>query len=166
MSPVIDMTGKRFGRLVVLSREPNDRHGFAVWKAICDCGNTTIVLGISLRRGAIRSCSCFQKEIASAMKFKHGHGRTGNTTREYNSWSNMKSRCLRPEGHHIKGYKGITICDRWLNSFENFLEDMGPRPIGETLDRIENRGNYEPGNCRWATPKTQQNNRGRKAQDG
>lgn len=152
----IDLAGKRFGRLDVLSRAGSDKSGNAKWECRCDCGATRVVYSQSLRSGATLSCGCLNKEINSASA---KHGMAG--TREYKAWAGMVQRCTNPKNAKWPRYggRGITVCERWL-SFENFRADMGARPEGMTIDRKNNGGNYEPGNCRWATQKQQGNNRG------
>jgi hypothetical protein len=159
MPRMIDLTGQRFGRWVVVERgstktfPSGDRR--IRWLCACDCGSEKEVDGISLRNGVSLSCGCYEKELKTI------HGGVGTST--YRSWQAMKARCLNPNYEEYPNYggKGVTICERWLNSFQNFLDDMGVRPEGMTLDRWPKcEGNYEPGNCRWATPKQQAENRG------
>ena len=113
----------------------------------------------SLRGGVSLSCGCLQREIATT----HGESRVGAYTPEYNAWSSMRRRCAARSGDKFRRYgaRGITVCDRWRESFENFLADMGRKPTPKhSIDRVDNDGNYEPSNCRWATAKEQQRNRG------
>src|SRR5262252_3681933 len=148
------MIDRVFGRLRVLQRASwKDQKS---WLCLCDCGNRVEVRGYSLRSGRTSSCGCWRNE-APVM---HGHCRRSGPSREYNSWVCMRRRCQDEKHHKYKNYgaRGIQVCERW-QVFENFLADMGMRPEGCTLDRRDNDGNYEPGNCQWAAPKEQAQNR-------
>ena len=162
----IDITGQRFGRLVVIKRTGNLGHKRKrpAWLCVCDCGNWITVYGESLR-GNTNSCGCFQRDQTSAANKKHGE--TAPHTREYRAWQNMHTRCSNPnyKGYKNYGGRGITVCERW-KAYENFLADMGRCPIQLTLDRINNDDNYEPFNCRWATTKEQGDNQRRRRPSG
>lgn len=158
----VDLTGQRFSQLVVVGRAENAKNGTAQWLCVCDCGGEITRSGGNLRRYAkdnrLQSCGC----RAGTKRHGHvssdeGHKRLSPT---YRTWHSMKNRCLNPNSnrYHRYGGRGIIVCDRWRDSFESFLADMRERPEGKTLDRIDNDGNYEPSNCRWATPKEQKAN--------
>lgn len=157
MPAIKDITGQRFGRLVALRIVGKARR--ARWLCECDCGHEYTVEGTMLRSGNTRSCGCLQPQKARNRVWKHGHAQHG-PSKTYTSWANMLRRCDDSTGRDFEYYggRGISVCERW-RSFENFLADMGERPIGLTLDRIENDRGYEPGNCRWATWSEQQINR-------
>lgn len=152
-----DLTGQRFGRLTVIAKAEDRPTGCSKWLCQCDCGNTSSVGNNALKSGHTKSCGCLCRELAS--KASKTHGLSGSNT--YMTWAGMKARCTNPNNTKYKDYggRGITVCDRWLNSFENFLEDMGECPEGLSLDRQNNNGNYEPENCRWATREEQLNNK-------
>lgn len=166
MPAPIDMTGKRYGRLAVLEFSRKSSSGEYTWRCVCDCGNETYVSGYALRSGHTQSCGCLHSErTAEVRRSEKTHGLAD--TPEYRSWISMVQRVTNAASHNYPYYggRGILICDRWLNGDERrsgvecFLADMGKRPAGTSLDRINNDGNYEPGNCRWATRSEQVRNR-------
>ena len=162
MPAKIELVGKRFGKLVVVSQVGLDKWGQYLWDCKCDCGNDVKVTGGNLRnRKEKNSCGCVKTQRLKDTFTKHGHTVNKAPTREYRSWQGMKKRCLDSTHvyYHHYGGRGITICDRWLNSFENFLSDMGPRPPKTTLDRIDVNWDYLPDNCRWATWQEQARNK-------
>lgn len=159
----IPMIGFKVGRLTVISYAGvHDK--LAQWKCQCECGNQPLVLGHCLRREKpTKSCGCLSRELSSKRlignraKFRHGDAVTGHITPEYRTWQNMRRRCDSPVAKYYYNYggRGIRVCSRWL-VFENFLSDMGRKPSpSHSIDRIDVDGNYEPSNCRWATPQEQ-----------
>jgi hypothetical protein len=151
MSKIIDLTGKRFGRLKVISRQVNSSNPVK-WLCLCDCGNSHIVDGAKLRSNESRSCGCLKIELQTT------HGKS--ETKEYYIWCAMIQRCENKNNKRYKDYggRGISVCERWRNSFSNFYSDMGAKPNGMTLERVNNSKGYSPKNCCWATRETQQRN--------
>lgn len=166
--------GDRFDRLVVQREERVRRsNGKLAWQVVCacDCGNETVVLVDNLKNGVTRSCGCLQREHASRIgKSMATHGLTDHP--HYARWSNIRARCDNPSNHHHYSYygaRGIRLAPEWYDAavFIQYLEDeLGPCPEGHTLDRIDNDGNYEPGNLRWADPVVQRHNQRRGASRG
>ena len=154
------MLGHKYNRLTPVEFLGSDGRGHGLWKCVCDCGSANVIaVTARLRNGYKKSCGCLQREVRSTSHFKHGHAAT--ISREYNIWSGIKSRCLNPSAlyFHRYGGRGISICSRWRESFSSFLEDMGRAPSDQhSIDRINNDGNYDPSNCRWATRKQQGRN--------
>ncbi len=157
-NPVGDLIGRKFGRLVVIQRLENV-NGHKVWLCKCDCGNEKECGSSNLVHGGVKSCGCLKRE--SIRRIFTTHGMTKSPERM--SWKAAKARCFNENSSKYPDYgaRGITMCDRWKNSFQNFFDDMGPRPSGSSIDRINVDGNYEPGNCRWATVSDQATNKRR-----
>lgn len=161
----LDLANKRFGRLIVIAPTDERRYGNIVWRCLCDCGAPITVTAADLQKGGTKSCGCLKHSSGeNAYRFKHGHSGSGTSTPEYNSWCNMIARCYNSKHPRFADYGGreIKVCECWQgeHGFESFLEDMWPRPKGQTLDRFpDTNGNYEKLNCRWATPHQQNTNR-------
>lgn len=156
-----ELSGQRFGRLVVLGRTEERKYGNVIWLCECDCGAIKKINGASLRSGRTYSCGCIRKELAAkrCMMFKtHGHC-IGKPSRTYRSWQAMIQRCINKKlKNYIRyGGRGIKVCERWLK-FAGFLEDMGERPEATSIERKDNNGNYEPENCEWASAIVQTHN--------
>ena len=165
----VDLTGKRFGRLVVIGLSGKNKSGNSLWLCKCNCGNEKIIVGFHLTRKnrSTKSCGCLQKELTSKLgksRKTHGHTKGGNPSRTYVSWSEMIKRCANPKVKYYSNYGGrqIKVCSRWSNKnpkgFQNFLNDMGERPKGKSLDKINNNKNYCAKNCKWSTHKEQVRN--------
>lgn len=153
---VVDLTGKVFDRLTVISQAPfalNSRH--KRWKCRCECGTEVEYRGTLLTRGDVKSCGCARRENGAKQMTKHGHYKHS----AYRTWAHMMDRCHNPKSRDYPEYggRGIVVCERW-HDVANFIADMGERPAGASIDRIRNYNGYGPGNCRWSDPIEQANN--------
>jgi hypothetical protein len=151
ISKQLELIGRRYGRLTVTEYADVDNYRKIRWKCRCSCGQEIVVRGTDLRTGSIASCGC--SRIRHGHTFQTSDGRK-KYTRVYMCWKDMKAKCLNPKRNNFKHYGGlgISVCERWRNSFEAFLQDMGEPPTPEhSIDMIDNNGNYEPSNCKWST---------------
>lgn len=160
MGSFVDLTGRRFGRLLVLGRATNkNRH--VRWECRCDCGNSAVPHATSLKSGSCQSCGCLSIERTKASNTRHGHTSGHVLTPEFRSWTQMIRRCTEPNSGSYSRYGavGVTVCEEWLK-FESFLASVGARPAaGYAIDRIDGTKGYEPGNVKWSSVHEQNRNK-------
>ena len=153
-----DLTGRTFGRLRVICETDRRSNGMIVWECLCKCGATVFVTGNNLCTGNTTSCGCWRSELSSGRFTTHGETHHRKPSREYVAWISMRDRCVNPrnKSYEYYGGRGVSVCLRWMESFEAFLSDVGRCPSeGMSIDRIDTNGNYEPDNVRWATASQQ-----------
>jgi len=157
----IDMLGGTYGHLHCIGFSHVGAGSNAHWLFKCSCGVIKSASGSDVRSGKIISCGHIKATRGGINQFKHGHAKKGAHTKTYTCWRNIISRCTDINNHAYRNYggRGIVVCERWRESYENFLSDMGEMPNGLSIDRIDVNGNYEPGNCRWASMSQQAQNR-------
>lgn len=158
MRKAIDLVGVSYGNLTVVSRGANTHINKATWNCICSCGNTHNSTASNLKQGKSKSCGCIRSKRTGNLQRTH----SDSNSKEFRSWHAMKTRCLNTKYKRYKDYggRGITIYLDWITSYASFLAYVGRAPSPKhSIDRIENDGNYEPGNVKWSTPKEQANNR-------
>lgn len=157
MPKKLDLIGKNFGRLIVISESGRDGHGASLWECRCECGGTKRIRGAHLAKGCVKSCGCLLIERAIEYQTTHGQSKTP----LYRRWRSMRGRCENPNDSEYRNYggRGITVCSRWM-LFEAFSEDMSPSFLPSLeIDRIDTNGNYEPDNCQWVTRRENQRNK-------
>lgn len=155
------MIGLKFGRWTVIeSSEVRTAARGKMWICRCECGSIKLISSLSLKNGMSKSCGCLKSDLAKRQNLIHGHETKKGKSRTYTTWDNMTQRCTNPNRPEYKYYggRGITICTEWKD-FATFYADMGERPNGMSLDRIDTNGNYEPNNCKWSTRAEQMLNR-------
>jgi len=159
MPKLVDLSGKTFGLLTVISRI-GSKNRRALWNCHCSCGNHTQVITADLNSGNTKSCGCLVKSFLKKLKTTHGHAANHTVSETYATWEGMKARCSNPKNKFYKRYggRGISVSERW-EDFSAFLADMGERPKGLTLERIDNNNGYSKQNCMWATNTQQARNR-------
>lgn len=159
---MIDLTGKKFGRLTVISIADKTKYGYK-WNCVCDCGNKIVAFGTNLRNHNTMSCGCYQKDRARETQLKHGDSKRHSRARLYGCWSDMKTRTQNPNSTSAKNYikQGVQCCDEWAKSYKKFKlwAISNGYSDGLTLDRINVKGGYCPENCRWTTKKEQARNK-------
>jgi hypothetical protein len=164
MTKKLDITGNRYWRLTVKSFSHTDKFRSSYWNCDCECGNTVVVRIAELTRGGTKSCGCWQSDTITRINTRHGMSKMP----EYKVWTQMRQRCSNPKNKNFFHYggRGISVCKRW-DDFSLFISDMGSRPsIIHSIERVNNSGNYEPSNCRWATMKEQCRNKRNAARKG
>lgn len=159
MRKIMDLTGQRFGRLIVIGEAGRAKNGAKRWRCLCDCGNEHFVITGNLLNSSTRSCGCYRKECTASKNYVHGKSQT----RLHRIWRGMKKRCFNPNEKcfNLYGGRGITVCEDWKNDFQSFYDWAIKNGYDDSLsiDRINVNGNYEPSNCRWADNKIQSNNK-------
>lgn len=155
-----NLTGRKFNRLYVVRKACHRNHQ-VYWHCKCDCGTEREASGYELTKGKVKSCGCLRRENAAKVTLVHGENKGGVKSFEYGVWCRIRNKCENPNNDRYQYYgaRGITVCEHWKASFANFLEDMGRAPLGFSIERKNNNGNYEPDNCIWACPETQANNK-------